>query len=515
MEKNLADAPDTLTPRRVSRLRAWRELAIFASIIMEISWAVLWYRALINSSEVLSYGRVFVVFGGILFFSHSITRVTNHLIMNMMIRRVIIVGVILVSVLVSFELLLDPHETLSMGELLHQQILNFRDMGSLIPPGFVLILIVLFVCWRGMSLIGKQVAPDYVISEFRKGIVLLLIYGVFFAFTGDTPIFTVYIFIFFSLIAMSAARISILGAIRGGRRIPFSRQWFLGILITVMVIVGISAFVVSLLKDRGFEFIFELYAWFIQLLILMITPLMWLITLIFSLIWEWLNIEMMVQMFVEAMNRLQIFVVELLDAINFWFGRMDAYDLRQFFFSIGTAKPYILWGAIILFVLLLLMTIRRHLWTDQEDDDQEYQSLLDQEDMLGLLRSALSRGLARVADGLEQIMRLRHTRRMLAAARIRRIYAHLMDLSAKLDQPRPSSKTPLEFLPNLEGIFPTLLIELETITNAYLRVRYGELPETHQEVAEVESAWKRVRSLGKVRLRANRHYHKDVKDLMK
>jgi hypothetical protein len=157
------------------------------------------------------------------------------------------------------------------------------------------------------------------------------------------------------------------------------------------------------------------------------------------------------------------------------------------------------------------MTIRRHLWTDQEDDDQEYQSLLEQEDMLGLLRSALSRGLARVANGLEQIMRLRHTRRMVAAARIRRIYAHLMDLSAKLDQPRPSSKTPLEFLPNLEGLFPTLLIELEIITNAYLCVRYGELPETHQEVEEVEASWKRVRSFGKVKLRAKRRYHKNVK----
>ena len=161
------------------------------------------------------------------------------------------------------------------------------------------------------------------------------------------------------------------------------------------------------------------------------------------------------------------------------------------------------------------MTIRRHFWTDQEEDSLEYQSLLDQEDLFGLLRSALRRGLGKVADGIGQIMHLRHAKRMLAAARIRRIYARLMDLSAKLNQPRPPSKTPLEFLPELEGIFPTLSMELGTITNAYLRVRYGELPETHQEVEIVETAWKRVRSYGQEKLSARRRFRKDVKNMLK
>ena len=501
MEKYLAKTSDTLDNAKAPRLKVWRELAIFASIIMELSWAVLWYRAFISTGDVLPYGRVFLVFGGILLFSYLVTRVMNHLNLRMMLQRIIFVGVILISMLVGLELLIYTHETLSLGELLSREIHNFRDVASLIPPEFILLLIVLFVCWRGMLFVGKHIAPENVIGSFRTGVFLFVIYGVFFAFSDSAPIFTLYIFLFFSLLAMSIARISILGVLRGGQSIPFNKQWFLGIIVIVLAIVSVSAVAVSLLKDQGFNFIFDIFTWLIRLLVLVITPLMWLMTWVIEHIWDWLNIEMMFLIFIEAIKRLQSILVEVMDTINSWFGKMGSADLRQFFISLGVAKPYILWGTILIFAILLLLTIRRHFWNDQEEDDGEYQSLLDQEDMFGLLRSALRKGLGKVVDGLEQIMRLRHARRMLAAARIRRIYSHLMDLSAKLGQPRPPSRTPLEFIPDLVSIFPTLSMELGTITNAYLRVRYGELPETHQEVERVETAWKRVRSLGKEKLR--------------
>ena len=89
-------------------------------------------------------------------------------------------------------------------------------------------------------------------------------------------------------------------------------------------------------------------------------------------------------------------------------------------------------------------------------------------------------------------MRLRNARLLYGAMRIRWIYAHLMELSARLDHPRPKSKTPLEFLPNLEVLFPAYKSELEMITDAYLRVRYGALPEADEEVEIIETAWQQV-----------------------
>jgi hypothetical protein len=38
--------------------------------------------------------------------------------------------------------------------------------------------------------------------------------------------------------------------------------------------------------------------------------------------------------------------------------------------------------------------------------------------------------------------------------------------------------------------------ELAQVTHAYLKVRYGELPETHAEVEAVERAWRKVQAEG-------------------
>ena len=74
-----------------------------------------------------------------------------------------------------------------------------------------------------------------------------------------------------------------------------------------------------------------------------------------------------------------------------------------------------------------------------------------------------------------------------------------MDLCEDLHHPRPDAVTPLEFIPTMDAIFPDHHRELDTITSAYLRVRYGEFPETDGEVQSVEQAWYTVREVGSER----------------
>jgi hypothetical protein len=102
---------------------------------------------------------------------------------------------------------------------------------------------------------------------------------------------------------------------------------------------------------------------------------------------------------------------------------------------------------------------------------------------------------------VEQWFSLRPARRRLAAARIRRIYAALLVLSEKLGRPRPAGRTPLEYLPQLQELFADYAGELEKITGAYMRVRYGETPESFQEVQEIESAWRSIQAEGQTRLK--------------
>jgi hypothetical protein len=126
--------------------------------------------------------------------------------------------------------------------------------------------------------------------------------------------------------------------------------------------------------------------------------------------------------------------------------------------------------------------------------------LIEAGDLFRLLKEALQNRLQRFEEGMAEAAQFRAGRRWLAAARIRRIYDQLMTLSTELGKPRQLAQTPLEFQPALAELFPTLGDDLEVITHAYLRIRYGELPETRQEVDQVETAWRRVHTAGNLLL---------------
>jgi hypothetical protein len=90
--------------------------------------------------------------------------------------------------------------------------------------------------------------------------------------------------------------------------------------------------------------------------------------------------------------------------------------------------------------------------------------------------------------------RLKPEQQVRAAARIRQVYAELMDRAAQFGSPRARAQTPLEYLPVLAELFARQDRELGLITEAYLRVRYGELPETQAVINQIEAAWKQIQT---------------------
>jgi hypothetical protein len=61
--------------------------------------------------------------------------------------------------------------------------------------------------------------------------------------------------------------------------------------------------------------------------------------------------------------------------------------------------------------------------------------------------------------------------------------------------PRASAETPYEYLNTLALAWPDGQEESRLITEAFVRVRYGEVPETHDELAELEAAWRKLEQL--------------------
>ncbi len=61
---------------------------------------------------------------------------------------------------------------------------------------------------------------------------------------------------------------------------------------------------------------------------------------------------------------------------------------------------------------------------------------------------------------------------------------------------RLSTETPYEYLVSLSQVWPDNPRETGLITEAYVKVRYGEIPETKDELDEILAAWKLLADAG-------------------
>lgn len=76
------------------------------------------------------------------------------------------------------------------------------------------------------------------------------------------------------------------------------------------------------------------------------------------------------------------------------------------------------------------------------------------------------------------------------AASIRRIYRKMLRAADANGYPRLDAETPYEFLKTLAKVWPENRQEAQLITTAYVKIRYGELPETEQELQAIKIAWR-------------------------
>lgn len=97
-------------------------------------------------------------------------------------------------------------------------------------------------------------------------------------------------------------------------------------------------------------------------------------------------------------------------------------------------------------------------------------------------------------EGLLQKLlgRLGFARNWRTAVSIRRIYRQMMALADAGGYPKLDVETPYEYLHTLDKAWPQNRPETRIITNAYVKVRYGEIPETAVELAEIRQAWQRL-----------------------
>ena len=475
---------------QVERIKPWREITILALMVMEVSWIVPWYRSLTPATYAVLPGRAFLVLLMIFLWTHLIVRLMNSLRLRMEVRRIFLAIVFAVSIFFGLKTMLYASQSLSFFELLNRPLSAFTDYRVLIPDEFVVSLVVLASCWRGLSLAQEYIEPVTVKRNFQLGIFMFIGF-IFFntIVTGEVPGFLLYTFFFSGLVAMSTARVSVMGSVRGGGTSPFNRTWLLGMLSSALAVVLLAAVLAGLTAEGGIlgRIGSVLLGIMVFLAIAIVSPVIFIIP---GLARAFPGISESLGALEDRLNALSSNLSGL--ARNL-FGFLNTRGLLDW---IPPLKPFLLWGAVIFVALLISIGLSRWILKEREGTKDERQSLIGAGDLLQLLKDALQNRLQRIGEGLAEAAQFRAGRRWLAAARIRRIYSHLMDLCEELEQPRQPAQTPLEFLPTLFELFPPFDSDLKLITNAYLRIRYGEFPESRREVDQVEAAWKRINAAG-------------------
>lgn len=109
--------------------------------------------------------------------------------------------------------------------------------------------------------------------------------------------------------------------------------------------------------------------------------------------------------------------------------------------------------------------------------------LLDVTERLAFTRTPRQKGKGKKSDW----------RNWRTAVSIIKIYQQMTQIGSEIGFPRGSSETPYEYLTTLVKIWPDHNPDVQLITHAYVKVRYGEFPETKEEFEAIKSAWERVK----------------------
>lgn len=480
-----------------SQIRPWREIAVLALVVMELSWVVPWYRSLTPMMYATPPQKVFLVLGLICLGTYWVAQGMNALRFKLTVRRWGLGIWLGMAGLLSFKLLLPAGEGIFAGL---QTLFGLRSSGRLplIPDEFLILLILLLTFWRGLDIAQGRVGPLMMRRGFHVGVVMMLAF--FFLntlVTGETPGELLYLFLFAALMAMGTARLAAVSRLRGGRITPFDRRWLLGVTGAVALLVGLASLVAGVLAGEHGSMLrlipLYLVGGTLLLMLLLLSP----VILVLLIGGYWLFGRLLGggsgMALEDAWRRVQgMFTVLGLQAQG-WLAASGVMAWLQLMRRVLRPLVYgIVLGGL---VILVLLEVRSRRLAARGKTEEGLESALDAEGLLALWRKEMHNRWEMIASRFGEALGQRKGG-WLAAARIRRVYAQLMGLANRLHHPRATSQTPLEFLPELEVLFQPLREDVRLITQAYIRVRYGQLPETSTEVREVEAAWKRVKAYG-------------------
>ena len=345
--------------------------------------------------------------------------------------------------------------------------------------------LVVFLWWRGLMLAQRRLDSRSVAFRFRLGVVLLAITsGIAGAMVPWPHHHFVFLFFFTSLLGIALARAEEVGQQYGGGQSPFGLGWLATLVaassVVLLMAIGLTSLltgdtliriirpILAILEVLAFAVVFAL-AWAAQLLI---EPLLALL--------RRYEIGQALEKVFDQMELPGPFEGEIQPQEPFFTPEQLAI-LRVTVAIVGAA----------LLLLIVAISLYRLRARSGERSNEKRESVWEGVHLRSNLDELLKRGRRRLGGVTEALI---HSRlgQMFAALTIRRIYAHMASLAAERGYRRAIDETPYDYLPTLCRAFPENPREVTQITESYVAVHYGELPEQEEELAEVRSAWQRI-----------------------
>lgn len=353
-------------------------------------------------------------------------------------------------------------------------------------------LVTLLICWwRGMRLHDRPLSLQAVAFSFRLNVLWLVVAGLMWPPDWGSDIaLLVYMFFLAALLSMAVARVDEIAGLPEGAQQPFGWAWFGTVVGASLLVVALGWLLARVISPAGFR---QLGVW--------LAPLGRVLerALYQGLLALGVIIEPILLWLMALVQQIAAWVAEGLAAFQPPAPGPQPTPIPR---SGGWAD--IPWGEITKWLVIALLltaslaglalSLRKLGQREPAEGPKESRRTLPMgawgEDALHNLQAALRSLLDRLAGlrpgrlGLE----------WYAEISIRGIYLNLCGLAAARGFPRPAVFTPYEYLTLLYQAFPGAAREdLERITEAYVRMRYGELPSSWGELQAVRQAWQRLR----------------------
>ncbi|MBI5930198.1 MAG: DUF4129 domain-containing protein [Chloroflexi bacterium] len=403
-----------------------------------------------------------------------------------------------IGLLVTLSLMPILRETGSSIDLNFVKAFNF--FGSRVPVTLFVAPLVLLFWQRGFSLGRLYINMTAVSMQMRMGILVFFVFGAASSHAvSDQYVAVLPLFFATSLLSTALSRSVNLKVEDDTQRARFGLTWFGFLTLVVVVIVTIGFMLAMLLsgvdQDKASWVITGLLVLMLGMAMLrfVINTSMFVgcvaLALVLTIPFAYLASQVLVSES-EQDNVGTIKAGPVVDEPAEGTGHnilADAFD----FVGTGIGVGFVLLCVVIPLFFWLMMFLLR----DAELFSDEDSELLDRREIMADLRKGFGKRLRRIGDALNLMRQFGGGRDLLAALSVRWTYSRMATLAEKRGFPRDKSETPNEYRRSLGRAFPGGDNEIRLITEAYVAVRYGELPENNEQLNVIRDAFERLKAI--------------------